>query len=243
VLDERWTLHWVRGPRTAAALRLPEALGLGDPAALLPMVLNPPPARGGGIGFMPHFESIARGAWQQAARQAGVVLIDPRDPPVKVLAAIRRCDMLLSEALHGVIVADAFRVPWVAVRPLAAMHRAKWADWAATIGLIPRFISLPASTAAEWLAVSPIASLHAGRAWIAGQDRFVHGPGAEWLIDRAARALARAARAAPQLSADAALDRCQSRMAGAIAGLQRSEGSPSHLRTPLESAYQPEQFG
>jgi succinoglycan biosynthesis protein ExoV len=60
VLDANWIVHWVRGPRTARLLGLPETLGLGDPAMLLGVPGN---SCAGSIGFMPHFESLARGAW------------------------------------------------------------------------------------------------------------------------------------------------------------------------------------
>ena len=40
-LDASWFIHWVRGPRTARRLGLPEARGLGDPAMLLPQALLP----------------------------------------------------------------------------------------------------------------------------------------------------------------------------------------------------------
>src|SRR4029077_10966294 len=125
-----WMISWVRGPRTASRLGLPAACGLGDPAMLLPCAGAWAGVRGKSIGFMPHFESMARGAWDRAAAAAGIALIDPRDDPAMVIAAIRRCNLLLSEALHGAIVADALRVPWIAVRPLAHIHRAKWHDWA-----------------------------------------------------------------------------------------------------------------
>jgi succinoglycan biosynthesis protein ExoV len=160
VLDDTWVVHWVRGPRTAAVLGLPGSLGLGDPAMLLPHALNLPATRDGGIGFMPHFESLARGAWQKVAALVGVTLIDPRLPPLEVLAAIGRCRLVLSEAMHGIIVADALRVPWIAIRPLARIHRAKWQDWAETAQVTPRFATLPASSVAERVAAS---SLNAGR--------------------------------------------------------------------------------
>ena len=86
------------------------------------MLLPWPSADGGGdtIGFMPHFESLARGAWAEAAAAAGITLIDPRGDPAAIIAAIGACRLLLSEAMHGVIVADAMRVPWIALRPLAS---------------------------------------------------------------------------------------------------------------------------
>ena len=119
VLDARWVIHWVRGPRTARQLGLDTAYGLGDPAMLLPQAGWGRVGGGDTVAFMPHFESAERGAWVEAAAAAGIELIDPRGDPAAIIAAIGRCRVLLSEAMHGAIVADALRVPWIAVQPLA----------------------------------------------------------------------------------------------------------------------------
>jgi Polysaccharide pyruvyl transferase len=215
-LDEKWIFHWVRGPRTAATLGLPDSLALGDPAVLVPRTIDLPAADGRDIGFMPHFESAGRGAWHQAAALAGMRLIDPRDPPSTILTAIGRCKLLLSEALHGVIVADAMRVPWVAIRPLANVHRAKWWDWADTMDLRLRFFGLPPTTLSEWAATSFLGSFHVTRTWLGRQERRMEKLTPEWLVARAGQALRQAANAAAQLSTDTALDRCQSRMLDAV---------------------------
>ncbi|HEX4367035.1 MAG TPA: polysaccharide pyruvyl transferase family protein [Rhodopila sp.] len=248
-LDENWIIHWVRGPRTAAMLGLPQALALGDPAALIPKVFSPPPPDGADVGFMPHFESAARGAWRQAAQQAGIRLIDPRSPPLAVLRSIRGCKLLLSEALHGVIVADALRVPWIAIRPRAHVHRAKWQDWADTMDVRPRFGQLPASTLSEWAGGSALGSFHPTRTWLRRREHWLAKATPERLVARAAQALRRAADADPQRSADVSLDRCQSRMLAAIDALRRQplRGAPreaavapprSHLQADGDSAYQ-----
>jgi succinoglycan biosynthesis protein ExoV len=253
-LDENWIIHWVRGPRTAALLGLPAALALGDPAMLVPKVFGAPETRAPEsriteVGFMPHFESAARGAWGAAARLAGIRLIDPRDPPLTILRAIGRCKLLLSEALHGVIVADALRVPWIAIRPRAHIHRAKWPDWADTLGLRPRFSQLPASTLSEWAGGSGLGSFHPTRTWLRRREQWLAKATPERLVARAAEALRRTANAEPQLSADATLDRCQSRMLDAVRTLREhplfnqsatAAVSPtrSHLQPGGDSAYQ-----
>jgi succinoglycan biosynthesis protein ExoV len=250
-LDDTWLIHWVRGPLTCAALGLPPSLALGDPALLLPLALDLPalPAPGRSIGFMPHFETMPRGDWKRVAALAGLTLIDPRDPPLTVIRAIRGCTVLLSEALHGVIVADALRVPWVAIRPLAAVHRAKWGDWSATMGLSLRAFGLSASCLAEWVAVRRVADLDPVRGWLSRHGRRLDGIGADILVNRAADALRRAAAAEPQMSADHVLDRCQSRMMAALVTLRRQKlalaGCPegpvaarSSLRLHEDSAYQ-----
>ncbi len=253
-IDQSWIIHWVRGPRSAAALGLPASLGLGDPAVLLPLALPVPAPQSTGIGFMPHFESVTRGLWHQVTAMAGLTLIDPRDPPLLVLDAIRRCKLLLSEALHGAIAADALRVPWIAIRPLAAVHRPKWRDWSDTIQLSLRPQTMPASSVAEWVGVSGIARLHSARIWLDRHSRQLDGVTSERLIARAANALHRAAAAEPQLSADRALDRCQSRMMDAVTELRRQPlaGAPfrgravparSGLRGQDDSAYQLKPIG
>lgn len=165
---------------------------------------------------MPHFESAARGAWRQAAAMAGVRLIDPRDNPLDILRAIGRCELLLSEALHGAIVADALRVPWVAIRPLAQIHRAKWADWADTMDLRPQFNRLPASTLAEWAGTIRLGSWPTTHKWMDPHAGRLETIASDRLIARASRALRMAAQATPQLSSGSALDRCQSRMLDAV---------------------------
>ena len=212
-LDGSWDIYWVRGPRTARQLSLPACFGLGDPASLLPLVHPVARHATGAIGFMPHFESLMRGAWPEAATTAGVTLIDPRDAPDTILDRIAGCRMLLSEALHGVIVADALRVPWVALAPVAPIHRAKWLDWADALDLTIRFHTLPASSPRERLETAFTPRRHAIRTGLAGVAALANRIGPRTAcLDRAATALRQAATADPQLSNHLALDRAQTRM-------------------------------
>ncbi len=220
-LDHTWDISWVRGPRTARLLGLPATLGLGDPASLLPLAAPLPPRRRCGIGFMPHFESAGGGLWEQAAAAAGITLIDPRGDPRSIMTAIAGCETLLSEALHGVIVADALSVPWVAMEPLAPIHRPKWGDWADTLGLEITFAHLSPSSLLEHASLSRMAAYHAGRRLLACRGEWLRRRGTGYFVDRAAAALRRAAQAEPQLSARAALDRSTSRMLGRLDELRR----------------------
>lgn len=253
-LDDRWIFHWVRGPRTARRLGLPPVLGLGDPAALLPLA-GFPPARpcNRTIGFMPHFESAEAGAWHAAAAAAGVTLIDPRGDPLEVLAAISRCGVLLSEALHGIIVADAMRVPWVALEPLMAVHRSKWFDWAESLDLSIAFRDLKASSLPEWLRASGLASFHLGRQVLERHVTRLVPVASGWMTERGAAALRRAAAATPQLSSDVALASSQTRMMAALRQLRLAPMTRPRLdrlprvRTDLhrcdDSAYHPHPTG
>lgn len=228
-LDATWRIHWVRGPRTAHRLGLPQSLGLGDPAMLLRHAGWGRASQGPNVGFMPHFESLARGAWQAAAEAAGISLIDPRGDPAGIIAAIGRCRLLLSEALHGVIVADTLRVPWIALQPLLPIHRAKWHDWADTLGLHIEFHRSAPSSLGERLHASRLTTYRVGRDMLAASSDSLNRLAPRRFIAQAARALTQAAAAAPQLSNATALDRCQARMLAQLDILRRDRAAKAPL--------------
>ena len=220
--DETWIVHWVRGRRTAHLLGLPPTLGLGDPGSLVPLAGLMPARENRDIGFMPHFESAIRGAWREVSAAAGMTLIDPRDDPLAVIAAIGKCRVIVSEALHGIIVADSLRVPWIAIRPLAPIHRPKWMDWSETLDLAVEFHTLRPSTALERAHLTYLSHFHIGRNVLTRHAERLRGIARDRHIDQATEALRMVAGADPQLSRDTLLDEAQSRMMEAIALLQRA---------------------
>lgn len=144
-----WDIFFVRGPRTARALGLPEHLGIGDAAILLRALSVRSQREPRCIGFMPHWESVPRGNWRAACALAGLQFIDPTDPVEKVITDILGCTVLIAEAMHGAIVADTLRVPWIPVLPIEHAHQDKWLDWAEAMNLNLTRPRLIPSTAAE----------------------------------------------------------------------------------------------
>ena len=228
-IDASWFVYFVRGPRTACALGLDRRLGLGDSATLIRAAMPGTVSKRYRFSFMPHWESMVYGAWAEAAAQAGLHLIDARWPVDTVLDHILASDVLICEAMHGAIVADALRIPWIAVQPLMRINQPKWLDWGDSLGLDVRMAELRPST---WLeqARQRLESNRNRLRWASYHGRKLGGRlNVFWTRD-AARALADAALHEPQLSADAAIERATEAMLDHLRALQTGR----HLMTPQQ---------
>jgi succinoglycan biosynthesis protein ExoV len=134
--DHTWVVDCVRGPLSARALGLPPRAAVTDPAALIVRLDQRVDTPGLRVrhAFMPHWQSEPD-EWKLVCATAGVGFIDPRSPIDEVLQALRRTDLLITEAMHGAIVADALRIPWVATRTRQAIKSFKWEDWCQSMGI------------------------------------------------------------------------------------------------------------
>jgi succinoglycan biosynthesis protein ExoV len=140
VLDERWQIRCVRGPLTARALGLPARLAVTDPAALVRTVRTTNASRSHSVSFVPHFRSPRRAEaagldLEKLCASVGINYIDPRKGVEHVLAAIESSAMVLAEAMHGAIVADALRIPWVPLQLYDQILNLKWHDWCGSLGI------------------------------------------------------------------------------------------------------------
>lgn len=210
-LLEDWDVHFVRGPRTAQLLGLPRELAIGDPGVLVSQLVNKKVEKIN-ISFMPHWQSLSRGNWQKACDIAGIVLIDPRGSVENILEQILSSKVLIAEAMHGAIVADALRVPWVAALPLNHVNRLKWSDWADTLGLSLSLNRLLPSSLLE-------TRLSILRNVISSPP---FGPKLDEVLPYlAAKSLVRLSKMPPQLSDDSALSNVTEKMLEKIETLKR----------------------
>lgn len=222
VHDGSWNVVWVRGPITAERLKLGPGLAICDSAILLRATTLPPPLAGSGTVFIPHFESAVRGSWQKVCTLAGIDHVDPRGDCIEVLARIRGARLVITEAMHGAIVADAMRVPWIAILPFFPQHRAKWEDWAQSLEIRLAPTTLPPSNLLETY------TLFTGLPGKGSRSRAMFrswpvAPVNTALVHRAASRLRRLAETAdPQLSTDTAITRATERSLAALDGFVRS---------------------
>lgn len=135
-LDDSWNIVCVRGPMTALELSLPSDSAAIDPAVFINELF---PFRAQQkiypVSFMPHCTSAAQGDWALVCQIAGIHYIDPRQDVEKIMTELAASELLLAEAMHGAIAAEAFRVPWIALNCYNHISAFKWQDWCSSIQL------------------------------------------------------------------------------------------------------------
>jgi succinoglycan biosynthesis protein ExoV len=151
IIDESWKFYFVRGKLTARALGIDEKLGIGDAAILLRSCVKHKVEKKHKISFMPHWGSTFEGNWQLACRYASINYIDPCAPVDVVLEQILGSQLVITEAMHGAIVSDALRVPFIPVQPLSNTHAMKWFDWASALDMDLKPSRIPSSSLLEAL--------------------------------------------------------------------------------------------
>ncbi|WP_159588125.1 polysaccharide pyruvyl transferase family protein [Chelativorans xinjiangense] len=219
VHDGFWEFAFVRGPRSADILKIPRDRVITDGAVLLRAVELPPPAPETPVIFIPHFQSLDRGNWKETCALAGIRFVDPSSDVETVLSEIQGARLVITESMHGAIVADAMRTPWVAVTPIAKVHRFKWTDWAESLDVPLRAHKLfPSTTREAWSALS--GGQGTGRRSRSLDRSAVARPFNLALKHAAARGLQRLAEQEPQLSADTTIARATERAVAAVEAIR-----------------------
>lgn len=127
----------VRGPLSAAALGLPEDIPMLDPAMLIPdlrgMAYTPNRSR---TIFIPHYSTANLDiGWEELCDDLGIDYVSPQADSKIVIQRIASAPLVLTESMHGAILADAYRVPWVPLEINDSFNRFKWNDWAKSLDM------------------------------------------------------------------------------------------------------------
>lgn len=220
VVDKTWDIKFVRGRHTANRIGVDESLGIGDSAILIRGMVNLRAIKRHKVSFIPHWESAQVGLWQDVCRRCGFNYIDPRDEVEPVISGILESEMIITEAMHGAIVSDALRTPWVAMSPIHARHRAKWADWSSALGFDVRFYNLVASGMLE-----RVIEFVGQGSYLGGKlqyhGHFLNKINSDHYIEQAMRCLEEAAKTDPFLSDEVRITRAHEQMLSHVADLQK----------------------
>lgn len=125
----------VRGPRSAKALNLEEGLAKTD-AAILLYDKKTKCKKLHGITFIPHINTdwSSGNILRRICEELNINYIAPNSQLDEFVQSINASSLVITEAMHGAIVADTLRVPWLPIK----IHNAlgfKWQDWTSSMEL------------------------------------------------------------------------------------------------------------
>ena len=142
-LDDNCDVICVRGPITAKLLNIDKEKAITDGALLLKAFEYPTVEKKYSHSYIPHWSSEEAFPWKALCEDAGIHYISPTANFHFVVDEIRKSHVVISEAMHGVIVSDIFRVPWIPIRTFSKKFDVKWHDWAQSMELKYRPNLLP----------------------------------------------------------------------------------------------------
>jgi succinoglycan biosynthesis protein ExoV len=133
---ERREVYCVRGPLTCDLLGIDRSFAAIDPAILTSRIYASTSASSTGCLFMPHHltHSCAGGHLRAICETVGIHYVSPTDDPETIISTIAGADRIITEALHGAVVAESYNVPWIPVVFGSKVLAKKWQDFAASIG-------------------------------------------------------------------------------------------------------------
>lgn len=150
-IDDSWDIRFVRGPLTCQSLKDQGIVAtyITDPGILVSKFFPKPKVVKGKIGLIPYYLTEHE-PWQHIAKMLGYVLISPSLSVEDFVIQVAECELVVTEAMHGAIIADATRVPWIPYSSSTIIyeqqtHVFKWTDWCSSMQLqfedfvLPRF--------------------------------------------------------------------------------------------------------
>lgn len=135
IVNDDWKIYCVRGPLSAKKLGVDGDLAVTDPAILLRNLISVEAEKKYDISYIPHIANENEG-WKKLCNEIGVHYITPNSKVEIVLEEIKASKKIITEAMHGAIVADALRVPWLSVVSTSEILSFKWEDWCASMNLL-----------------------------------------------------------------------------------------------------------
>ena len=229
--DGSWDFVCVRGPRSAQALGISADHAVIDPAVFIHELYPHRKKKDISVAFMPHCGSADIGDWSTVCALAGIHYINPRNDTETVMDEVSRTELLLTEAMHGAIAAEAFRIPWVPLRCYEHISEFKWLDWCESLDLPYEPHSVPGTYRGERdqtlrmrLKTHVKRGLKTAKIWSPTWADPVRRRSSQQDMEVAAQALVMiASEAEPVLSYDALLDQCLDRLHECLAYVRKGQ--------------------
>ncbi len=135
---ENVDIRFVRGPISS---RLTNADFITDAAYALRQVETQNVFKKYKISYIPYFRNFYNFNWKLFEKILGIHVINPCEDIEKVIGEIKSSETILTTAMHGAILADLFRIPWMRVKftkngnETNLTSELKWNDWLMSVGL------------------------------------------------------------------------------------------------------------
>lgn len=138
VFDDSWEFVCVRGPYSSKKLHLTEDKAIADGAILLSDFYSviPESKRDSSAILVPHIKThwSSGNVLHRVCEAIGLKYLPPDIPYECFIKEVSKSKVVITEAMHGAILADTMRVPWIPV--VFHEHLSfKWLDWFSSMGL------------------------------------------------------------------------------------------------------------
>jgi succinoglycan biosynthesis protein ExoV len=137
-----WNVHFVRGPLTAEAIGTPKSTAITDPVMMLNRWVDLACSKTHPVSFIPHV-SFDSQKLKDIINRNGIHYISPSLPQDDFISEILKSEKVITSAMHGAIVADALRVPWLPISHNGGILEFKWQDFSESLNLEYKPSSLP----------------------------------------------------------------------------------------------------
>lgn len=140
-----WDIRFVRGPISSNLLGLRGEKWIADSAYLLPLVSdfkvnhNTTKNTTFKTSIIPYFTTMDIIPWESICKLLDIHLIDPRENIFTIFDEVNNSERVIAGAMHGAIIADILRKPWLRLRMEALgaesflLSDIKWEDWITSI--------------------------------------------------------------------------------------------------------------
>ncbi len=135
-IDTSYDIFCVRGPLTSKLLGISPDKAITDGAALLYDFYDRKQEKIYEYSYIPHVGSeFFFPEMELLCKEIGINYISPKESTDIVLKKISQSKVIIAEAMHGAIVADALRVPWIPVKMYKTVNEFKWRDWTMSLNM------------------------------------------------------------------------------------------------------------
>lgn len=147
-------IHALRGKlslqraRDAGATDL-ENVVLGDPGLLVNRIFPPARKKKYSVGIVAHFTEKENPIFKNVIKDIpGAIMLDIFDTPDVFIKKLTQCEVILSSALHPLVVADSYGIPniWINASGDKNISMYKFTDYYSVFGLDAKYIDLNTKT-------------------------------------------------------------------------------------------------